>query len=119
MYGGNAEITEFDEMHTAVPENVVSVLKALRRSFMLIYGVKSVVLFGSYAKGTFTPESDIDIAVFVDGITDFLDVFRKTSRLAAEYPLDIQVLVFGEDCLCQPIGIIEEITEFGRDISRL
>lgn len=119
MRGGHSGLIEFDEKHMAVPENVVYVLKTLRRSLMSVYGVCSVVLFGSYAKGTFTPESDIDIAVFVrDGI-DLLSVFRQSVKLSSGYPLDIQILVFYESSLDEPIGIVGEIAEYGFDISSL
>lgn len=32
--------------------------------------VKALYLYGSFSKGTYTPESDIDIAVVVDKLSD-------------------------------------------------
>ena len=43
-------------------------------------GVKKAILFGSYAKGEATEESDIDIAAFVDNemsILNFCDIADK------------------------------------------
>lgn len=45
-----------------------------------IYPVKKVILYGSYAKGHETPDSDIDIAVVVD-IPDHLKRIEITATL--------------------------------------
>lgn len=88
---------------------------------MSLNGIVSVVLFGSYAKGTYGSDSDIDIAVFVcdDKSGEQADIYRKAVRLVSFYPLDIQILMFNEGALADPVGIIEEVVEFGIDISEL
>lgn len=45
-----------------------------------IYPVKKVILYGSYAKGQETPNSDIDVAVVVD-ISDHLKRIEITASL--------------------------------------
>lgn len=42
------------------------------------YDVKCVILFGSYAKGTNTKDSDIDIAIVSD---DFEDIYEVMAEL--------------------------------------
>ena len=37
------------------------------------YNVKAIILFGSYAKGTETEDSDIDIAIVSDDFDDIYD----------------------------------------------
>ena len=41
--------------------------------------IKAIYLYGSFSKGTYTPESDIDIAVIVDHLND--DYFTDTPLL--------------------------------------
>jgi len=58
--------------------NAKSYAKVVAKEF----NPRNIVLFGSYAKGTYTANSDIDIAVVVDAITgDFLDLSKKLNRL--------------------------------------
>ena len=47
------------------------------------YGARQVFLFGSLARGTFGPGSDIDLAV--EGISDG-DLLRAQGRLLGEFP---------------------------------
>ena len=61
--------------------------------------VKSAILFGSYAKGNWESDSDIDIAVFSD---DFANL-ERTEAIAfllnrtLNYDFDIQPVAFDED----------------------
>lgn len=121
MPRASAVIRKFNPDNTAVPESVISVLRTLRRSLMSIEEVCSVVLFGSYSKGTYNNDSDIDIALFISdkSANKAPDIFRQAMRCVKEYPLDIQVLVFNEGTLCDPIGIVGEVVQFGADISQL
>lgn len=45
-------------------------LESLRNVFRRVSGLRKVILFGSRAKGTFSPESDVDLALV--GISDDL-----------------------------------------------
>lgn len=121
MFPQISQIKKFDHKNTAVPENVLSILKGLRRSLMTIDGVCSVVLFGSYSKGTFNEDSDIDIALFIsdDKENKARSIFRSALRFSSQYPLDIQILVFTVGMLSDPLGIVSEVVEFGTDISEL
>lgn len=55
------------------------------------FSAKMVVLFGSYAKGTARPDSDIDVAVVVDKLEgDFLDTYRKLFQLRRDIDIRIE-----------------------------
>ena len=59
-------------------------------------GVAKIILYGSYAKGTQSPESDIDIAVFYDvDKTFFLEEYRMLAKIALLYTEDVQIQAFG------------------------
>lgn len=58
----------------AVPpltSSVASALAAFSAAIRAEYGsrVKEIVLFGSYARAEATPESDVDVAVVIEGLT--------------------------------------------------
>ena len=47
-------------------EDVINVLKALKPLLMNSFNVRSIALFGSYARGDQTENSDVDVIVDVD-----------------------------------------------------
>ena len=51
-----------------------------------------IVLYGSYARGDFTPESDIDVMILIDCKHEELPNYRKQiSKIASEISLDDDV----------------------------
>ena len=46
------------------------------------YNVKAIILFGSYAKGTETEDSDIDIAIVSDDFDDIYDCMADLMGMA-------------------------------------
>lgn len=76
--------------------------------------VNQVILYGSFAVGTYRADSDIDIAVFLQAGNDCgLEVYRELNRLIGETGYDIQIQIFSMDELDDPCGIVEEIVEHG------
>lgn len=98
-------------------EVILPLLNELAAEISCIPGVAKIVLFGSYAKGTQTPESDIDIAVFFDSDkTCFIDEYRALSKICSSFTQDVQVQAFGLYELSDPSGIVEEIVTFGIEL---
>ena len=54
-------------------------------------GIERIYLFGSYARGEATPESDVDLVVDSDSIDSYLDIGRLYVRLnrALEKNVDV------------------------------
>ncbi|MEA4823826.1 MAG: nucleotidyltransferase domain-containing protein [Clostridiaceae bacterium] len=80
-------------------------------------GVEKIILFGSYAKHTQNAESDLDLAVFFN--TDkvcLLEEYRSLVKICASTEENIEVQAFRTNELCDPCGIIGEITEFGVEL---
>lgn len=74
--------------------------------------VKQVVLYGSYAKDTAGPDSDIDIAVIVEKLEDdFLDTHARLFKLRRAVDIRIEPVLFeqGGDCS----GFLRDILEKG------
>lgn len=80
------------------------------------YKLRSVFLFGSYAKGTHREDSDIDVAVVVDELEgDYLDYAPLLWKLRREIDTRIEPVLFeaGKD----PAGFLEEIRKTGIEIN--
>ena len=58
-----------------MPQTMQTLLARYVTEVKKIYGthLKSIILYGSYARGDFTPESDVDIMVLVDLPADKID----------------------------------------------
>ncbi|MFO8023278.1 MAG: nucleotidyltransferase domain-containing protein [Perlabentimonas sp.] len=54
------------------------------------FGVKKVYLFGSFAKGIEKEESDIDVAIILNNMSDFFSTQRQLMRLRREVDLRIE-----------------------------
>lgn len=74
--------------------------------------VKKIILYGSYARGNFGPQSDIDIAIIVDSIEgDFLDNEAALYRLRRGVDDRIEPVLFEENN--DKSGFLSEITKYG------
>lgn len=85
-----------------------------------IYPGADVLLFGSFAKGTNTPQSDIDIAVLLPGQykkEEYRAIFHTICQITRRFDYDIQPQLFSIHEFSQPIGIMEEIARYGIDIT--
>lgn len=71
-------------------ESIKKMLTELAESLQHIYGdkLKTIVLYGSVARGTQTDDSDIDIMVLVDGNNDELHQYDdKLSDVSTDFSL--------------------------------
>jgi len=77
-----------------------------------LFDTHSIILYGSYAKGTAREDSDIDIAVIVDEIkADYLDETARLYKLRREFDDRIEPLLLesGDD----RSGFLQEIMRTG------
>ena len=73
-----------------VPEHLKPILAELKRGLEAIYGdrLKAVVLFGSQARGEATSDSDVDVAVVLDGFESAIEESSRMDRLLWRLSLD-------------------------------
>ena len=64
-------------------------LEAIRRILAEVPAVKKAVIYGSRAKGTYRPGSDIDLTLFGDGLD--LDMLGQIATRLHESPIPYQV----------------------------
>jgi predicted nucleotidyltransferase len=76
-------------------EQAVKIAVKAKESLEQIYGrrLRGIYLYGSAARGQLRPDSDIDIAIILDEITDKFDEYEKTSNLGSKLSLDDDTLV--------------------------
>lgn len=82
-----------------MPQSLIEVLKKYVEDVSKIYGEKlrTVILYGSYARGDFRPDSDIDIMILVD-LSD--DEIRNKGHILSDLTFDYN---FNNDLEIMPI----------------
>ena len=92
--------------------------RKLRKYITLVrkgFSPKKIILFGSYARGDFTENSDIDIAVIVDEIKgDLLDLEFQLFKLRRNIDDRIEPVLLEENN--DRSGFLESILEYGKVI---
>lgn len=71
-----------------MPKAVRSLLTEYLSEVKKIYGshLKSVILYGSYARGDYSPDSDVDIMILVDLKNEDMDLYSDAlSEVGFEY----------------------------------
>lgn len=102
-----------------LPYNISEIIKSVISAVEGKVRIKKVYLFGSYYNGTYTDDSDIDIAFFISSGENIFESYRKIIKITSRYPVDIQPQIFYESELDEKIGIVEEIIENGGEIYSL
>jgi len=102
-----------------IPQEVLNVTTDYINKLRKQIPVEKVVLFGSYAKGNYTKDSDVDLAVFspvfdnmsrVDGLTLLL-------MQALGYKIDIQPQPYTMKDYAEHTGLVDEILKTGIEIA--
>ena len=76
-------------------ETLNSLLERARAELQRIYGdrLRSVYLFGSWARGEGDEDSDVDVAIVLDEVPDYLAEIERTSELFCDLGLEADVLI--------------------------
>jgi len=92
-----------------------TIIKNLTKYSELVFTILKptrIVLFGSYAKGNWTENSDIDVAVFVDKISDdFLQLSTELCKLTRKIDYRIEPILLEEEN--DKSGFVDEINKYG------
>lgn len=80
------------------------------------YDFVKIILFGSYAKGNYTDESDIDIAIVMRDYQSTLDVQRDLMRLRRKIDSRIEPHPFRENDFEINNPLVNEIMKYGQEI---
>lgn len=103
-----------NEILEALPKDIRKVLVDVSSKIIDCEEVCFVMLYGSYAKGTWNPDSDIDMAVFLrDNVKDMFYFYKKFNKITMNTGYDFQIQVFKQCEATAPEGIVEEIVMYG------
>jgi len=81
------------------------------------YKYLKIYLFGSYAKGNFNDDSDIDIAVVFKDYNNLMDMQLELMRLRRKIDSRIEPHPFRESEFQPSNPIVSEIIKYGQEIN--
>lgn len=101
-------------------ENIKEMLAELAESLKKIYSdkLKTVVLYGSVARGTQTDDSDIDIMILIDGNNDELRQYDdKLSDVSTDFSLKYLKVLSVVDISYQEYEEWKNLSPFYKNVS--
>jgi len=101
-----------------IPQEVLSLTTDYVNKLKQQIPVEKVVLFGSYAKGNYTKDGDVDLAVFSPAFDNMSRVDGLTFLLmqALGYKIDIQPQPYTMKDYTEHTGLVDEIIKTGIEI---
>jgi Predicted nucleotidyltransferases len=101
-----------------IPSDIINIINRYIDIIKKDIKINRVILYGSYAKGTYSEESDIDIAIIIDGYdeTNFINMGTFLLDKSFVLKVDIQPLPFSINEYSAPKGIMEEIINTGVEL---
>jgi len=101
-----------------IPHQVIESVKKFRERISSELKVRKAIIFGSYSKGTFSDDSDIDLCIIADDVDNSYLATLKISPMIIGIDIRIEPIVFSvkdyeED---SDFGILKEIRENGVEI---
>ncbi|HEY8687407.1 MAG TPA: nucleotidyltransferase domain-containing protein [Chloroflexota bacterium] len=72
-------------------------LDAVARLLVAAANPESVILFGSYARGDYTKDSDLDLLVILPTVEDRIEEMARLRMALWDVPMAIDVVVFSRD----------------------
>ena len=102
-----------------VPEEVMNMVNDYVKRLNKEIQVKKAVLFGSYAKGSFHKDSDVDLAIFSDNFNKMrrVDGINYLLLRAMDYDLDLEPLPFTYNDYIEREGFVKEVLRDGIEIN--
>ncbi len=91
------------------------VLRRLREELSSIPGAKLILIFGSVARGSYRPDSDVDVMLVADNVSEARTMAREiSSNIFADTGVPVTVIVVSpEDYSKGSISLIRRAREEG------
>lgn len=90
----------------------ISIVKKYAEMVISSYSIDKIVLYGSYAKGNFNENSDIDVAIMVNSFSgDFLNVSKMLGKLTRTIDYRIEPVLI--DISKDKSGFALDILQYG------
>jgi uncharacterized protein len=81
------------------------------------FDIQKALLFGSYAKGTYHEESDIDIAIVLKHVNDIIDTQIELMKLRRKIDLRIEPHPFNLNDFNRTNPVVNEILKYGINLN--
>ena len=81
------------------------------------FNFKKMILFGSYAKGNYNENSDIDIAIVFNDFSNLIDMQLELMKLRRKIDSRIEPHPFRERDFDISNPIVNEIVKYGQEIT--
>ena len=98
---------------TIIPPEVIKFVEFIKESKP---NARKIYLFGSYAKGTWNADSDIDLAIVFDGYSDEHDMMIELMKLRRQFDLRIEPHPFTVSDFNFTHPLAREILSYGIEI---
>jgi len=101
-----------------IPVQIINTIKRFKERIRTELSIKRVILFGSYASGNFSHESDIDVCVIAGNVTNNFQAMLQIAPRAVEVDARIEPVVFSDEEFeeAQSFGLLREIKSHGLEI---
>ena len=94
----------------------MSIARQYAQSVRERYGAARIFLFGSYARGNFHPDSDIDLAIVFHCCEDGFDREVELAKMTLRIDSRIEPHAFLESDFTPQNPIAYEILKYGREV---
>lgn len=95
----------------------IKIAKRYVSNLMQKYNIERAYLYGSFAKGTNHPDSDIDLAIVLSSISDIIDVQIDLMQMRTDEDLLIEPHPFRKEDFNINNPVVAEILNNGIEIS--
>ena len=101
-----------------VPLEIIQLVGQLKTRLLPHLLIRHMVLFGSYAKGNFTKNSDIDVCIIADGVVNNFSSMLNVAPIAVHIDPRIETVVFSANEYSEEpsYGLLGEIKRTGIEI---
>lgn len=101
-----------------IPEEIEIIIKEYLKDLNRVIPVDKAILFGSYAKGTYHKDSDIDLAVFSDYFKNItrVDGISFLLQRVKNFEYDLEPIPFTREDYLAREGLVAEILKKGIEI---
>ncbi|MDR3286588.1 MAG: nucleotidyltransferase domain-containing protein [Prevotellaceae bacterium] len=97
--------------------DVIKIAQEYANVVKTYFEYKKIILFGSYAKGTFNNDSDIDIAIVFSDYNNLIDRQVELMKLTRHIDSRIEPHPFRENEFDISNPIVCEIVKYGQEIT--
>jgi predicted nucleotidyltransferase len=102
-----------------IPRNIRDIVMDYLEGLSSEIKIDKAILFGSYARGNYGKNSDIDLAIFTDSFEnmDRVESIKFLLKRARKYKdVDLQPIAFTNQDYEERAGILENVLETGIEI---